>query len=158
MHACFRIFILRKTEISISAFYKVFFATADRWISKSFVECCWVIKTRPIQSFVECWILKFIVLFNLKYSDFIYLCENNIHWIIIFISMMFIFIHGWWRSKHQYTWQNASTVLFGSAAFRVSGSLAVCSSSRFWKYSGVQFFAYVEVSGWATNHGNKSWQ
>ena len=30
-------------------------------------------KTRQIQSFVERWFLKCIVLFNLKYSDFIYL-------------------------------------------------------------------------------------
>ena len=33
-----------------------------------------------------------------------------------------------------YTWQN--TVLSGSAAFRVSGTIAVCSFSCLWKYSG----------------------
>ena len=76
---------------------------------------------RQIQSFVERWILKFIVLFNLKYSDFIYLYEfakiyvkNNIR----------SSIHGKthlrsYRGQRLFTF----TVLSGSAAFRVYGAI-----------------------------------
>ena len=52
--------------------------TADRWISKSFGECCWVrgnyVTSRSqIQCFMECWFLKHFVLFHLIYSFIIYI-------------------------------------------------------------------------------------
>ena len=50
---------------------------------------------RQIHSFIERWSLKFIISFNLKYSDFTYLykfaniyVKDNIRWSISFILMM----------------------------------------------------------------------
>ena len=41
-YACFRIFILRKLRSVFLTFLKSFTWEKEHWISKSFVECCWV--------------------------------------------------------------------------------------------------------------------
>ena len=108
-------------------------------------------KTRQIQSFVKRWFLKCIVLFDLKYSDFIYLYKFAKDYVkssirIIFISMIscFITVHARWRGKHHQSRKTRPTVLLRTASFRVSGTIAVSGFSCFWKYRGKRLF----VSQW----------
>ena len=89
-----------------------------------------------IQSFVEHWFLKFIVLFNLKSSDFIYLykfvkiyVKNSIRWSIIFISMM---LYNRMAQQASAIVANALTVLLRTAAFSVSGTIAVSGFTVSW--------------------------
>ena len=58
------------------------------------------------------------------------------------------------HSKHHNTWQNTSTVLSLSAAFRISGTIAVSGFSCFWKYCVVRLYASKVLSGSAANRGD----
>ena len=81
-----------------------------------------------IQSFVECWILKFSVLFDLKYSDLIYL----------YISL------------HRFMWKTTFAEALSSSQW--------CAVHARWhsvfEVSRYAAFMAMLLSGWAANGGN----